>query len=121
MCGIIGFTGDRQAIPVLLEGLEALEYRGYDSAGIAICREDDKFQVAKTKGRLENLQQEISDKSLKDNGCGIGHTRWATHGEPSALFGSLMFSWAMGMVLTIIVYAAGKWKKKMYASHSELE
>lgn len=84
MCGIIGFTGDHQAIPVLLEGLEALEYRGYDSAGIAICREDDKFQVAKTKGRLENLRQEISDKSLKDNGCGIGHTRWATHGEPSA-------------------------------------
>ena len=84
MCGIIGFTGDRKAIPILLEGLEALEYRGYDSAGIAICREDDKIHVAKAKGRLENLRQEISVKSLSDNGCGIGHTRWATHGEPSA-------------------------------------
>ena len=84
MCGIIGFTGDRKAIPILLEGLEALEYRGYDSAGIAICREDDKIHVSKTKGRLENLRQEISVKSLSDNGCGIGHTRWATHGEPSA-------------------------------------
>ena len=75
MCGIVGFTGNRQAAPILLDGLAKLEYRGYDSAELA--------EVVKSKGRLSNLIEKTdSGKSLKGT-CGIGHTRWATHGEPS--------------------------------------
>ena len=83
MCGIVGFTGNRQAAPILLEGLAKLEYRGYDSAGLAV-RDGEKFaEVVKSKGRLSNLIEKTdSGNSLKGT-CGIGHTRWATHGEPS--------------------------------------
>ncbi|MEA5050273.1 MAG: glutamine--fructose-6-phosphate transaminase (isomerizing) [Oscillospiraceae bacterium] len=83
MCGIVGFTGSRPAVPILLDGLKKLEYRGYDSAGIAVI-DNGEITVVKTKGRLSNLQQKLSQmKSLDASVCGIGHTRWATHGEPS--------------------------------------
>lgn len=82
MCGIVGYLGNRQAAPILLEGLEKLEYRGYDSAGICVLTENG-LQVAKTKGRLANLSGMI-DGGRAIQGCqGIGHTRWATHGAPS--------------------------------------
>ncbi len=83
MCGIVGYIGDKQAAPILLEGLSKLEYRGYDSAGLAVRDGDKKVKVVKSKGRLSGLAEKTNDgKSLKGN-CGIGHTRWATHGEPS--------------------------------------
>ena len=81
MCGIIGFSGNTPAVPVLLSGLERLEYRGYDSAGIAVYTEKE-IQVRKAKGRLANLK-ELLQKNPAEGTCGIGHTRWATHGEPS--------------------------------------
>ena len=82
MCGIIGYTGEREAIPVLLEGLSTLEYRGYDSAGVAVHK-DGLFTV-KTKGRLSVLEEKLQARSdLGGAHCGIGHTRWATHGAPS--------------------------------------
>lgn len=82
MCGIVGYIGDRQAAPILLEGLEKLEYRGYDSAGLAVLNEG-KIEVVKAKGRLSVLKAKTDDgKAVKGN-IGIGHTRWATHGEPS--------------------------------------
>ncbi|MCR4750491.1 MAG: glutamine--fructose-6-phosphate transaminase (isomerizing) [Lachnospiraceae bacterium] len=83
MCGIVGYVGDKQAAPILLEGLSKLEYRGYDSAGLAVRDGDKKVKVVKSKGRLSGLAEKTNDgKSLKGS-CGIGHTRWATHGEPS--------------------------------------
>lgn len=78
MCGIVGYIGKRQATPVLLHGLKKLEYRGYDSVGIAVLNRE--IRVVKAKGRLENL---LSRTSELTGNCGIGHTRWATHGEPS--------------------------------------
>ena len=81
MCGIVGYIGKRQAVDLLVEGLSKLEYRGYDSAGVAII-EDEKISVRKLKGRLANLENDLNANSI--NGyIGIGHTRWATHGEPS--------------------------------------
>ena len=81
MCGIVGYIGKRQASELLVEGLSKLEYRGYDSAGVAII-EDEKISVRKLKGRLANLEGDLNKKPI--NGyIGIGHTRWATHGEPS--------------------------------------
>ena len=81
MCGIVGYIGKRQASELLVEGLSKLEYRGYDSAGVAII-EDEKISVRKLKGRLANLENDL--KSNPINGyIGIGHTRWATHGEPT--------------------------------------
>ena len=83
MCGIVGFTGNRQAAPILLDGLSKLEYRGYDSAGLAVRDGENLAQVVKAKGRLSNLIEKTDvGKALKGT-CGIGHTRWATHGEPS--------------------------------------
>ena len=83
MCGIVGFIGKKQAAPVLLDGLSKLEYRGYDSAGLAVRDGESLAQVVKSKGRLSNLIEKTdSGNALKGN-CGIGHTRWATHGEPS--------------------------------------
>ena len=83
MCGIVGFIGKKQAAPVLLDGLSKLEYRGYDSAGLAVRDGESLAQVVKSKGRLSNLLEKTdSGNALKGN-CGIGHTRWATHGEPS--------------------------------------
>ncbi|MEG0508510.1 MAG: glutamine--fructose-6-phosphate transaminase (isomerizing) [Eubacterium sp.] len=82
MCGIVGYIGNKQAQDILIEGLSKLEYRGYDSSGIAVLNEDHKIKVKKHKGRLKNLENELEKESLKGF-LGIGHTRWATHGEPS--------------------------------------
>ena len=83
MCGIVGFTGRQQAAPILLEGLEKLEYRGYDSAGLAVRNDEKKVNVVKAKGRLKALAAKTNDGKALAGTCGIGHTRWATHGEPS--------------------------------------
>ena len=86
MCGIVGYVGVRQAAPILLDGLSRLEYRGYDSAGIAVRDEQSAhIEVVKAKGRLTNLMQMTDSGRAVSGTCGIGHTRWATHGEPSAL------------------------------------
>lgn len=83
MCGIVGFTGNHQAAPILLDGLSKLEYRGYDSAGIAIRNGEGETEVIKAKGRLKVLAEKTNDGESVPGTCGIGHTRWATHGEPS--------------------------------------
>ena len=83
MCGIVGFTGDHQAAPVLLAGLSKLEYRGYDSAGLAVRDGSAPTTVIKAKGRLKVLAEKTNDGTAVPGTCGIGHTRWATHGEPS--------------------------------------
>ena len=82
MCGIVGYVGKRSAQDVLLDGLEKLEYRGYDSAGVALAQEGG-IRVVKSKGRLDVLRQKLAVQALAESSCGIGHTRWATHGEPS--------------------------------------
>ena len=81
MCGIVGYLGSGVAAPFLINGLSKLEYRGYDSAGIAVIN-NKSIEVRKFKGRLENLVNDLKEVSVKGN-LGIGHTRWATHGEPS--------------------------------------
>lgn len=83
MCGIVGYTGVKQAAPIILEGLSKLEYRGYDSAGIAVRNHTDEIEVVKAKGRLKALAEKTNDGKAMLGQCGIGHTRWATHGEPS--------------------------------------
>ena len=80
MCGIVGYTGPRQAYPVILKGLKRLEYRGYDSAGIALLNHGMK--VYKKKGRVADLEESLVGEDMTGH-IGIGHTRWATHGEPS--------------------------------------
>lgn len=82
MCGIVGFNGNQQAAPVLLEGLSKLEYRGYDSEGIAVFNQNE-VEIVKAKGRLKSLMEKTNDGQSVNGTCGIGHTRWATHGEPS--------------------------------------
>ena len=83
MCGIVGFTGKHQAAPILLDGLSKLEYRGYDSAGLAVRDGEKLAEVVKAKGRLSNLIEKTDSGNALVGTCGIGHTRWATHGEPS--------------------------------------
>lgn len=83
MCGIVGFVGKEQAAPILLDGLSKLEYRGYDSAGIAVRNGSEAIQVVKAMGRLKNLSEKTEGGNAVKGCCGIGHTRWATHGEPS--------------------------------------
>lgn len=83
MCGIVGFTGAQQAAPILLDGLSKLEYRGYDSAGIAVRDGEKEAEVVKAKGRLKALAEKTDNGTAVIGSCGIGHTRWATHGEPS--------------------------------------
>jgi len=85
MCGIVGYTGGKQAAPILLEGLSKLEYRGYDSAGVAVRGEDGKHKVVKAKGKLCVLSDMIDGGNSLSGTCGIGHTRWATHGVPSGV------------------------------------
>ena len=82
MCGIVGYIGKNQAAPILLEGLSKLEYRGYDSAGIAVYN-NNELEVAKSKGKLAVLSEKIDGGKKLGGNMGIGHTRWATHGEPS--------------------------------------
>src|SRR5574344_1312215 len=84
MCGIVGYTGSRQAVPVLLQGLYKLEYRGYDSAGVAL-QVGDALKVVKTRGRIAVLEEKLKEQGEMRSTCGIGHPRWATHGEPSDL------------------------------------
>ena len=83
MCGIVGFCGDKQAAPILLDGLSKLEYRGYDSAGLAVRDGSAPVQIVKAKGRLKELYAKTNGGQSLVGTCGIGHTRWATHGEPS--------------------------------------
>ena len=83
MCGIVGYAGTEQAAPILLDGLERLEYRGYDSAGIAVLSEEKGLQLRKTKGRLKVLSALVDGGKALEGRMGIGHTRWATHGEPN--------------------------------------
>ena len=85
MCGIVGYIGEKQAAPILLDGLSKLEYRGYDSAGIAVRDGNNDVEVVKAKGRLKILAEKTNGGEAVKGCCGIGHTRWATHGEPSEL------------------------------------
>ena len=85
MCGIVGYIGPKQAAPILLDGLSKLEYRGYDSAGLAVRDGEKEFEVVKAKGRLKKLAEKTDDGNAVIGSCGIGHTRWATHGEPSEI------------------------------------
>jgi glucosamine--fructose-6-phosphate aminotransferase (isomerizing) len=82
MCGIVGYVGKKQVVPVIIEGLRKLEYRGYDSAGIAVSGDGDGLQIRRAEGKLRNLEEVIRNKPLEGT-YGIGHTRWATHGRPS--------------------------------------
>ena len=82
MCGIVGYVGNEQATPILMEGLSKLEYRGYDSAGIAVLDKSEIRQV-KAIGKLENLYKKINNSDNLEANIGIGHTRWATHGKPT--------------------------------------
>ena len=84
MCGIVGYIGNKEAFPILIKGLRRLEYRGYDSAGVALVNADGNLNVYKTKGKVDNLVDYCSDKNVSGT-VGIAHTRWATHGEPSSL------------------------------------
>ena len=83
MCGIVGYLGKQDAYPILIKGLRRLEYRGYDSAGVALINDSDELNVYKTKGKVDNLTEYCSDKDVTGH-IGIAHTRWATHGEPSS-------------------------------------
>ena len=85
MCGITGYIGNKDAAYVLLDGLSKLEYRGYDSAGLAVRGSDGKVRVVKAKGRLKMLSEKIDGGASLPGHIGIGHTRWATHGEPSEM------------------------------------
>lgn len=82
MCGIVGYVGKKQAVPILMDGLSKLEYRGYDSAGVAVMQ-DGEIKIKKSKGRLAVLQEKLDSGEPLSGVMGIGHTRWATHGEPS--------------------------------------
>ena len=83
MCGIVGYTGHVQAAPILLDGLARLEYRGYDSAGLAVRNGTDPAEVVKATGKLYHLADKTDQGRALPGTCGIGHTRWATHGDPS--------------------------------------
>src|SRR5919109_4521328 len=82
MCGIVGYVGNQQVVPVIIEGLRRLEYRGYDSAGIAVVDSKGEMQVRRASGKLRNLEDVLRGKSIEGD-YGIGHTRWATHGRPT--------------------------------------
>ena len=82
MCGIVGYTGTKKAVPVLINGLLSLEYRGYDSAGLAVLNPQNSIEIIKDKGRVHNLESQVKSLNLPST-IGIAHTRWATHGIPS--------------------------------------
>lgn len=82
MCGIVGYIGHREAYPIVLKGLQRLEYRGYDSAGIALYN-GNELRMSKTKGKVSDLKKRLESEIPTDGTVGIGHTRWATHGEPN--------------------------------------
>ena len=81
MCGIVGYIGNKDAYPILIKGLKRLEYRGYDSAGVALINENQDLNVYKTKGKVSDLENFVVQKDISGN-IGIAHTRFATHGEP---------------------------------------
>ena len=85
MCGIVGYTGHLQAAPILLDGLSKLEYRGYDSAGLAVRNGEKKTEIVKAKGRLKSLAEKTDNGNALIGTCGIGHTRWATHGKATEI------------------------------------
>ena len=110
MCGIVGYVGKRSAQDVLLDGLEKLEYRGYDSAGVALAL-DGGIRVVKSKGRLTALREKLAAQQLAQSFCGIGHTRWATHGEPSDVNSPFLdwnFGWMMEKIVIPVVSCIGK-------------
>src|SRR5881398_2326694 len=82
MCGIVGYVGKKRVVPIILEGLRRLEYRGYDSAGIAVAGNGEGLQIRRAEGKLRNLEEALRQKPL-DGTYGLGHTRWATHGRPT--------------------------------------
>ena len=82
MCGIVGYVGNKQVVPLIIDGLRKLEYRGYDSAGIAVVNHDHELEIRRAEGKLRNLEEAIRLSPL-DGTYGIGHTRWATHGRPT--------------------------------------
>src|SRR6202047_5022223 len=82
MCGIVGYIGPKKVVPVIIEGLRKLEYRGYDSAGIAVVTKDGKLEIRRAAGKLRNLEEAIAQSPIEGT-YGIGHTRWATHGRPT--------------------------------------
>ena len=82
MCGIVGYVGNKQVVPLIIDGLRKLEYRGYDSAGIAVVNEEHDLEIRRAEGKLRNLEEVIRLSPL-DGTYGIGHTRWATHGRPT--------------------------------------
>ena len=90
MCGIVGYIGTKNAAPIILDGLAKLEYRGYDSAGMAIF-DGEKINITKAVGRLKVLEEMTHGGETMNGHCGIGHTRWATHGVPYLLY--LLLSW----------------------------
>ena len=82
MCGIVGYIGSKPVVPLILDGLKRLEYRGYDSAGIAVVDQSGKLQIRRASGKLRNLEEAFGNRRSKEL-YGIGHTRWATHGRPT--------------------------------------
>ena len=82
MCGIVGYVGNRKVVPILLDGLRRLEYRGYDSAGLAVVNGNGELVIRRAKGKLRNLEEALRENPI-DGIFGIGHTRWATHGRPT--------------------------------------
>jgi len=82
MCGIVGYIGKKEAYPIVMEGLKRLEYRGYDSAGIALY-DGSELKLSKTKGKVADLEEKVNSEISKNGSVGIGHTRWATHGVPN--------------------------------------
>src|SRR5947209_11513289 len=82
MCGIVGYVGKKQVVPLIIDGLRKLEYRGYDSAGIAVVDENHELKIQRAEGKLRNLEDALRHKPL-DGTYGVGHTRWATHGRPT--------------------------------------
>src|SRR5246127_4280408 len=98
MCGIVGYIGKREAYPILLKGLHRLEYRGYDSAGVAIIGKNEHLNVYKCKGKVSDLEKFAQGKDLTGN-IGIGHTRWATHGEPNDINAHPQYSESKNLVI----------------------
>ena len=105
MCGIVAYLGPKDAYPILIKGLHRLEYRGYDSAGIALLNE--KLSIFKTKGKVSELEKYVSGKNL-DGHAGIAHTRWATHGEPNTANAHPHFSQNKKLAVIQIGRAAGR-------------
>ena len=114
MCGIVGYVGKRNAQDVLLDGLGKLEYRGYDSAGVALALEGG-IRVVKSKGRLAELRKRLAVEALARSGCGIGHTRWATHGEPSDVNSHPHYTPRVSIVHNGIIENYGVLKERLMA------